>query len=67
VYTFNPENKTEDLAYNQPFFFIVNLAIGGSFGGPDVDDRSSTRFFRLYSSIPINKGLYLKKKVASTF
>jgi hypothetical protein len=31
MYTFNPENKTEDIwPYNQPFFFIVNLAIGGS-------------------------------------
>jgi beta-glucanase (GH16 family) len=39
VYTFNPENKTEAIwPYNQPFYFIVNLAIGGSFGGPDVDD-----------------------------
>jgi beta-glucanase (GH16 family) len=36
VYTFNPENKTEafGLIIN-PSFFIVNLAIGGSFGGPD--------------------------------
>ena len=39
VYTFNPENKTEAIwPYNQPFYFIVNVAIGGSFGGPDVDD-----------------------------
>jgi beta-glucanase (GH16 family) len=39
VYTFNPENKTEAIwPYNQPFYFIVNMAIGGNFGGPDVDD-----------------------------
>jgi beta-glucanase (GH16 family) len=24
--------------FNKPFFIILNLAIGGNFGGPDVDD-----------------------------
>jgi beta-glucanase (GH16 family) len=39
VYTFNPENKTEDIwPFNQPFYIIVNMAIGGNFGGPEVDD-----------------------------
>jgi beta-glucanase (GH16 family) len=39
VYTFNPENKTEAIwPYNQPFYLIVNLAIGGNFGGHDIDD-----------------------------
>lgn len=39
VYTFNPEHKTEAVwPYNQPFYFIVNVAIGGNFGGPAVDD-----------------------------
>jgi beta-glucanase (GH16 family) len=39
VYTFQPENKTEDIwPYNQPFYFLVNVAIGGNFGGPKVDD-----------------------------
>ena len=39
VYTFNPEPKTEDIwPYNQPFYFLVNMAIGGNFGGPEVDD-----------------------------
>ncbi|GLB52796.1 hypothetical protein NBRC110019_18360 [Neptunitalea chrysea] len=39
VYTFNPENKTEVVwPYNQPFYFLVNMAIGGNFGGPEVDD-----------------------------
>lgn len=38
VYTFNPKNKTEDIwPFNQPFYIIVNLAIGGDFGGPEVD------------------------------
>lgn len=40
VYTFNPTNKTEAIwPYNQPFYFILNVAIGGNFGGPDVDDK----------------------------
>jgi beta-glucanase (GH16 family) len=39
VYTFNPENKTEAIwPYNQPFYLIVNVAIGGNFGGHDIDD-----------------------------
>jgi beta-glucanase (GH16 family) len=38
-YTFIPENKsTEVWPFNQPFFIIVNMAIGGNFGGPDIDD-----------------------------
>ena len=39
VYSFQPENKTVAVwPYNQPFYIIVNLAIGGNFGGPEVDD-----------------------------
>lgn len=39
VFTYNPENKTEDSwPFNQPFYIIVNMAIGGNFGGPAVDD-----------------------------
>lgn len=39
VYTFAPENKTVDTwPFSQPFYFIVNVAIGGNFGGPAVDD-----------------------------
>jgi beta-glucanase (GH16 family) len=40
VYTFAPENKTTEVwPFNQPFYFIVNVAIGGNFGGPAVDDK----------------------------
>lgn len=40
VYRFNPEKKTEAVwPYNQPFYFLINMAIGGNFGGPEVDDR----------------------------
>jgi len=39
VYTFKPDDKNENTwPFNQPFFFIVNVAVGGNFGGHDVDD-----------------------------
>lgn len=39
VYTFAPENKTVEVwPFDQPFYFIVNVAVGGNFGGPQVDD-----------------------------
>ena len=39
VYTFAPTVKTQDTwPFNQPFYIIVNMAIGGNFGGPKVDD-----------------------------
>lgn len=39
VYTFLPEKKTEAIwPFNQPFFILLNVAVGGNFGGHDVDD-----------------------------
>lgn len=39
VYTYVPKNKSvEAWPYNQPFYFIINAAVGGNFGGPKVDD-----------------------------
>ena len=39
VYTFSPEIKDEkNYPFNKPFFIILNMAIGGDFGGPDVDN-----------------------------
>lgn len=39
VYTFSPEKKDENTwPFDQPFFFIVNVAVGGNFGGHDVDN-----------------------------
>lgn len=39
VYTYVPENKSVEVwPYDQPFYFILNTAVGGNFGGPDVDD-----------------------------
>lgn len=39
VYTFNPNVKNENTwPFDQKFFILINMAIGGNFGGPDVDD-----------------------------
>lgn len=39
VYTFSPEIKNDKTwPFNKPFYIILNLAIGGNFGGPEVDD-----------------------------
>lgn len=39
VYTFQPEIKNENTwPFDKPFYFILNVAIGGNFGGPAVDD-----------------------------
>lgn len=39
VYTFQPQVKNEDTwPFNQPFYFILNTAVGGNFGGHEVDN-----------------------------
>lgn len=39
VYQFTPTKKNEETwPFNQPFYILVNMAIGGNFGGPEVDD-----------------------------
>lgn len=39
VYTFVPEKYDEaHYPFRQPFYFLVNMAVGGNFGGPEVDD-----------------------------
>lgn len=38
-YTFQPENKTVEVwPFDQPFYFLVNMAVGGHFGGQEIDD-----------------------------
>ena len=38
-YTFSPDDKNSEIwPFDQPFFFIINLAIGGNFGGLEIDD-----------------------------
>ena len=39
VYTFAPIEKTEEIwPFDKPFYLILNLAVGGYFGGFEVDD-----------------------------
>lgn len=39
VYTFSPKDKNEKTwPFDQPFYVLLNMAIGGNFGGPEVDD-----------------------------
>ncbi|NER15335.1 family 16 glycosylhydrolase [Leptobacterium flavescens] len=46
VYTFRPEQKTKETwPFDQPFYLIVNMAIGGNFGGPEIDDSALPQNF----------------------
>lgn len=39
VYTFIPkEYDDKHYPYRKPFYFLLNMAVGGDFGGPEVDD-----------------------------
>jgi beta-glucanase (GH16 family) len=39
VYIYNPEIKNENnWPFDKPFYIIINLAIGGNFGGPVIDN-----------------------------
>ncbi len=39
-YSFQPKNKNVEVwPFDQPFYIIINLAIGGNFGGMDVDEN----------------------------
>lgn len=39
VYTFSPKKKDDTVyPFRHPFYFLLNMAIGGNFGGPEVDD-----------------------------
>jgi len=39
IYTFSPKTKTKEVwPFDQPFYMILNMAIGGAFGGPEVND-----------------------------
>lgn len=48
VYTFQPTLKNEDIwPFNQPFYIIVDLAVGGNFGGPEVDNKVFPQDFKI--------------------
>jgi len=39
VYTFSPQDKTTEVwPFDQPFYILINMAIGGNFGGFEIDD-----------------------------
>jgi beta-glucanase (GH16 family) len=39
VYNFSPKVKNEETyPFRHPFYFLLNMAVGGNFGGPEVDD-----------------------------
>ena len=56
VYKFEPKDKSVEVwPFNQPFYFIVNVAVGGNFGGPEVDDsifpqEYTIDYIRVYSN-----------------
>lgn len=46
VYTYCPEMKNKQTyPFNHKFYFLLNMAIGGDFGGPEVDDSIFPRKF----------------------
>ena len=46
VYFFAPKEKNENAwPYNQPFYFIINVAVGGNFGGDIIDDSAFPQEF----------------------
>lgn len=48
VYIFNPTVKNENTwPFNKPFYIIVNLAVGGNFGGPKVDNTIFPQKFEI--------------------
>ena len=48
VYTFQPQIKNEDTwPFNQPFYVIINLAMGGNFGGPEIDEIAFPQDFTI--------------------
>lgn len=48
VYSFNPLQKDANTwPFNQPFYFVINVAVGGNFGGPAVDDAIFPQQFEI--------------------
>lgn len=48
VYVFNPKDKNENTwPFDQPFYILVNMAIGGNFGGPEVNDKIFPKQFEI--------------------
>lgn len=57
VYQFVPDIKTQAIwPFDKPYFIILNLAIGGNFGGPDVDDSIFPQSF-LIDYVKVTKNI----------
>lgn len=56
VFSHSEKDKTqENWPFDQPFYLLVNMAVGGNFGGPEVDDKIfpqeySIDYIRVYSN-----------------
>ena len=38
-YSFTPKNKSVEVwPFDQPYYMILNVAVGGNFGGTEVDE-----------------------------
>lgn len=48
VYTFQPDVKNENTwPFNQPFYLLINAAVGGNFGGPEIDETIFPQQFQI--------------------
>lgn len=48
VYQYAPKDKNDKTwPYNKPFYLILNMAIGGNFGGPEVDESIFPKDFQI--------------------
>lgn len=46
IYTFIPSDRSEEVwPFDQPLYLIINMAIGGNFGGHDIDDTALPQDF----------------------
>lgn len=46
MYSFAPKKRTEEIwPFDRPFYLILNSAIGGNFGGHDIDDSALPQEF----------------------
>ncbi len=46
VFTYAPDEKDDkNYPFRHPFYFLLNMAVGGNFGGPEVDDSIFPRTY----------------------
>lgn len=58
VYSFSPDEKNDKTwPFDKPFYVLINMAIGGNFGGPEVDDSIFPREF-IIDYVKIYKSKY---------